>query len=369
MSARDVEVLLNEALECSIYLDPKEPGLTHDELKEVGRRAGFQEGEIEDAIAKVAHHDSGVFTKKLHLNPMVSSLLGTLSIQKNPEYRNKDAFDFVYSQLNSIVRAGGARNAQIERRVLVERAVARKLPERDVEAAITIMVMCHHLVEKENQLRPPPGWNYEHLPSQQHAVMNAQHNPVRERAYRFANDVIERRSDGRPKHAEPLDAFLEALERLGYGRFRLWWSQMVAELRQSNPQSSPVSVLVLSAALVEGSLTFVVKHARNLGLGVFQSSDFAGEPRTWKIEALVNSAARGRDSAILDDQTRMRADKIIKTRQRIHAGRLLSDFTQGTVDLRPEEVREARAVAEEVVRRVLDWLEKYPASAAPPPSN
>ena len=51
-------------------------------------------------------------------------------------------------------------------------------------------------------------------------------------------------------------------------------------------------------------MTFVVKHARKAELAVFQSSDFNGEPRSWKIDELVRSAATGGPSAILDLQTK-----------------------------------------------------------------
>jgi hypothetical protein len=64
----------------------------------------------------------------------------------------------------------------------------------------------------------------------------------------------------------------------------------------------------------------------------------------------------------LDRQTKNLADGLILTRQRIHAGRMLSEFPRGMPDLRPEEAREARAVAERVVRQVLDWLDRYPAA-------
>jgi len=192
---------------------------------------------------------------------------------------------------------------------------------------------------------------------------------MRDRAYLIVKDVIERRADGRPKHAEPLDAFADAMDRLGYGPFRLWWTQIVTELRHSNPQSAPVSVLVLAAALVEGALTFVVKHARELGLGVLGSKSFEDNPRTWKIDDLVSSAAAGRDSAILDGPTRQRADGLIRNRQRIHAGRMLSEFPGGVPDLHPDEAREAKAVTEQVVRSVLDWLGKYPPSGTSPPES
>ena len=122
-----------------------------------------------------------------------------------------------------------------------------------------------------------------------------------------------------------------------------------------------MATCVLSAALVEGCLTFVVRHAREKDLTVFRSSDFRGDPKSWKIENLVASAASGGDGAILDAQARARADHLIRTRQRIHAGRMLTDFPSGPPDLRPEEARDAKATADLVTRAVLDWLRRYPA--------
>ena len=98
---------------------------------------------------------------------------------------------------------------------------------------------------------------------------HAHSKPHKARAYPLVKEVIARRVDGRPQHAEPLDAFAEELERLGYPQFRMWWTQIVSELKQSNPSSTPVAIAVLAAALVEGALTFIVKHAR--ASGQFQS--------------------------------------------------------------------------------------------------
>jgi hypothetical protein len=262
----------------------------------------------------------------------------------------------------------GAQTARIERSVLVARAVHTKLRELDVEAAITIMLWDKHLVvDKGGTLRFAPGRELYPLASEQVAQVRAsragQHiiqKPERAQAYPIVKDVIERRSDGRPKAAEALDAFADALEKLGYAPFRLWWKQTVAELRHAEPTLSPVAATVFAAALVEGALTFVVKHARGFGLGVLGSRSLDGDPRTWKIDDLVSSACAGQDAAILDGATRHRADELIKARQRIHAGRMLSDFPGGAPDLRPEEARAAKESAEVIVRRVLDWLDKHP---------
>ncbi len=184
--------------------------------------------------------------------------------------------------------------------------------------------------------------------------------PARERAYPIVRDVIARRTDGRPKHTEPLDAFVDELDKLGYRPFRLWWAQTVAELRLTDPNTAPVSASILGAALVEGALTFIVKHPRKNGQ--FQSKDYEKEPRTWKIDDLVASAASGGPSAILDLSAKTRAEILIRSRQRIHAGRMLSDYPAGPPDIRPEEARDAKATAEHVMRAILDWLQKNPTS-------
>jgi hypothetical protein len=356
---QEIIKLLQAAVECSVFLNPTEPGLSYEEILEVGKRAGFQAGEVGDAAPYAGKRDIGF---KRIIPDENTRTAWVFFFREEPDYRNFDAFDFVVSELNARVRADGAMNAQLERGVVVERALAKTIPRDDVEVAITYLVMANQLIEKDGVLRFPYNSGVHGLPSEQLQANRVQpmRKDARARAYPIVKDIIERRTDGRPKYVESLDAFAEELDKLGHGSFRLWWIQIVAELRHSDVHSSPVSVSVLAAALVEGALTFVVKHARKLGLGVFLSKDFDRDPRTWKIDDLVASAASGSGAAILDVQTKNRAETLIRTRQRIHAGRMLSDFPSGVPDIRPEEARDAKATAEQVVRRVLDWLQRFP---------
>jgi hypothetical protein len=283
---------LRAALECSVYVAPLEPGLTYEELLEVGKRAGYQPGEIGDNLRFATTQYFG--GKRLLLDSDTTTSWVFLE-REDPEYRNFDAFDFVIEELNVLARAEGAAQALLQRSVMVERAVAKGLQRHDVEVAITYQVMANMLTEQDGVLRFPHNHGPRGLASQQlHSTRGAPTpRPNRKRAYPIVKDVIERRADGRPRRAEPLDAFAEQLDKLNYGPFRLWWNRIIAELRQTDPNVAPVSALVLSAALVEGALTFVVAHARNSGLGVFQSRDFDRDARTWKIDDLVASAASG----------------------------------------------------------------------------
>ena len=55
--SQDVIAFVRAALECSVYLAPLDPGLSYEDLLVVGKAAGYQEGEIDDAI-HAAHLDS-----------------------------------------------------------------------------------------------------------------------------------------------------------------------------------------------------------------------------------------------------------------------------------------------------------------------
>jgi hypothetical protein len=369
MNLLEVKKFIQDALECSVYLAPREPGLTYEEIVEVGKKIGLLPGEIGDALSHVVTQHFGRGSKYL-LPDQQTTMLWQFFLPQEPEYRNFNAFDFVVAELNALARAEGAAKAQLERAIVVKRAVSQGISRNDIEAAITIQVMSGQLAEKNGLVRFPHSCSSRPLPSEQLNGQLRSHVQRREllaRLHPLVKDVIERRTDGRPKYTEPLDAFPEELDRLGYRPFRLWWKQTVGELRRADTESSPVSVTVLAAALVEGALTFVVRHARELNLAVFRSSDFARDPRTWRIDDLISSAAPGSDAAILDAPTKNRAETLIRARHRIHAGRMLSAFPGGVPDLRPEEARDAKATADLVVRRVLEWLEKYPPPVGNPP--
>ena len=363
MNNHEVAKFLKAALECSVYLAPLEPGLSTEEIYEAAERVGFQSGEIGDALDAVASSYYG--QPRLLPSENDSAFWGTRVIREEPELRNFDAFDFVILTLGERVRADGAGRAQLERSVIVERAIGKGIKRIHIEAAITVQLMSGRLKEHEGVIRFAQNSDGQGLPSAlHHTNIPVRRNESRARALPIVNDIVARRSDGRKQNAEPLDAFSDELGKLGFGNFRLWWVQTVAELRKGDAHSAPVSVSILAAALVEGALIFLVKHARTRQLGVFASKDFEGSPQTWRLEALVNSSATGRESAILDAASKIRVDELIRIRRRIHAGRLLSDFPAGVPDLLPEEARAARATAELVVRKALDWLERYPVGEA-----
>jgi len=363
MPLQDVINSLQAALEASVYVSPTEHGLTISEVYEVGKRLGFGEGEIGDALPRVVQQRFGGRNDRLHLDEHYWQFLGNLVFREEPELRNYIAFDFVIGQLNELAKQLGSGRAQLDRAIIVERGVANSVPRHDLEVAITLQTLSGQLIEQDGVVRfaHPQGGEH-HLPSAalSHADSSINHKKLRTLAVPHVKDVIARRADNRPKHAEPLDEFGARLQRIGFSNYASWWHQTIAELRRCDPASSPLSALVLSAAIVEGVLTFAAAYARSRNLPDFATNELAGDPKSWTLEKLLKAAAH--NNAVLDAQAKNRADGLILTRQRIHAGRLLSSRPKGAPvpDLRPEEAREGKAVAEQVTRCVLDWLGRNP---------
>ena len=65
-----------EAIECSVFVNPRELGLTYEEIKEVGARAGFKEGEIGDAYVTVGLYPTLPYNREI-LVPVIENVPAT----------------------------------------------------------------------------------------------------------------------------------------------------------------------------------------------------------------------------------------------------------------------------------------------------
>jgi hypothetical protein len=86
--------LLKAAVECSVFLNPTEPGLSYEEILEVGKRAGFQAGEVRDAAPHAGERPIGV---KRTIPDASVRMSWVFFFHEEPDYRNFDALDFVVS--------------------------------------------------------------------------------------------------------------------------------------------------------------------------------------------------------------------------------------------------------------------------------
>ena len=109
---QEVVDFVKAALECSLYLAPREPGLAREELHEIGSRLGLHAGEIDDATP---HASMRLYFADGRLRPDGMHGGQDFLWREEPDYRNLKAFDFVVTQLKALVRSQGAGRASIER--------------------------------------------------------------------------------------------------------------------------------------------------------------------------------------------------------------------------------------------------------------
>jgi hypothetical protein len=96
-------------------------------------------------------------------------------MREEPEYRDLDAFDFVYTEFGELARNLGQVRARIEHDTLVSRAVSRGIEEIGIETTITILIYAEYMEEKDGALHfKMPVYANGPLPS---AQMRSHHAP------------------------------------------------------------------------------------------------------------------------------------------------------------------------------------------------
>src|SRR5580692_6643819 len=227
---------IKETIECSILISPRDCGLTHAEIQEAAKRAGFRPGETNDAIGRSCRRDGD----RCMFNQDFLFMHGGVSVDFNeryePDYRKWEAFEFVRQELFELEREVTEARATLPRDTLVARCVAKGQDRRALEVAITVNLLAGVFKEAGGGISHANRmWA---LPSAQ--IPSRGRYPVRSRphmadTHAIIKDIIDRRADGRPQNTEPLDVFEHLLRDLGHERFRAWWVQQRNELRLAGP--------------------------------------------------------------------------------------------------------------------------------------
>src|SRR5258708_5300614 len=103
----DVDDFITSALEASIFILPRDHGLTRDEVVEAGQRAGFKAGELSDGIGRV-HPIMRWGQPRLRLekgNP--ARLCADFNHVMEPDYRDPASFEFVRRELQALAAEVG----------------------------------------------------------------------------------------------------------------------------------------------------------------------------------------------------------------------------------------------------------------------
>lgn len=338
-----VSHFINHAIEATLYVTPRDPGLSLAELIEVGKAHDFRQGEIRDAVANWIPDDRERF--KIEGSP--GQLLTLSTSPEDP--RKPGTIQFVFDEFRNLAREFGAKDARIERDILIRRCADAGHSEQDAEIAVAVCIasamvrlLPNGVLEQCNILKYAD-------PKQMRAADSLRRQTTPAATYLAAvRDVIARREGRLATAREPRDAFEGELDALGAGTLKTWWSQTRDELSRASPLTSPVTVLVLTSALAEGALAIYAKAV--------QAQDPAAAPqgsaRGWGLSQLVKWA-RGKPLA-LDQRLADRADDLSKHRWRIHIGRYLDDPAEVPLtDMRPEDARAATETLDQLLRALM----------------
>jgi hypothetical protein len=195
-----VDDFVKAALEASVYVAPLDYGLTREELREIARQAGLHAGETDDAIDRVGR---SMYLGQGRLLPETDAgwgLSADFNVDRNPDYRNSEAFDFVRVELQNVAKKMGVASARIARDVLVERGVAKAIDRNALQIAITVHVLARIFAEKDGTIAHAQNKESWILPSKQLAMRTGRfplkERPLLAKVYPLVRDAIARRSDG-----------------------------------------------------------------------------------------------------------------------------------------------------------------------------
>jgi hypothetical protein len=162
---KPVSTWLNDILLASLFAAPREPGLTANEIHELGRKSNYGKGEIDDALRlRRRQHVAGRYQPD-----SASALIWLVAFHEHWEDdpRDQSAFGFVFDEFIQLKRDEGETNARIGRDILVARAEAKGIDRDQVEIAVAALLASGHmqldgdlLVFLSNYAHPNSGARY-----------------------------------------------------------------------------------------------------------------------------------------------------------------------------------------------------------------
>lgn len=393
----DVKNLVVWALEASMHVEPRKPGLTPAELVELGSSFGVKGDEVTDQLRGRAMEGGRVLP--FGIDP---SFFGTYA----GDLRNILAFDHVIAAFADVHRSAGGRPAMGSREAILTSGVAAGLPRGDLELAIATYRAFEGASEADDRwelLRVKAGAA---LPSAQRSGPAGVKLARRERYVEIVEAVrkiLERRSPKvataaaatastaralavpapaarpispepqrpRPKEPDPepeptpsaspdlspdlspdgddsMVAFGALLPALGHARLAPWWTQLVQDYRAAGRPETSLTRCFLAASIAESALLLACKKA-----GIPKPDPKATKPLRLNLTELARVA-----SAIgFDGVLRGRIELLSKTRQKIQSGRLL-EGTHPWNPLTPEDASEASDTLTATLRTILDWHQR-----------
>ena len=394
----DAKDLIVWALEASLYLEPRRPGLTAAEMVEIGAHFGVGAAALDTHLRGRAVESGRVVP--FGVDP---SFFATYE----GDLRNVRAFDHVVTAFKVVAETAGQRPPIVDREAVIASGTAAGIAPGDLEFAIATYRAFEAVPEAEPRWelrRVKPGAA---LPSAQREGPAGRKVTRRERygeLVGLVRTLVERRRSAAsasaaattPAAAPPgarvavpqaartpavgespqraaapaasassssaaapvgvgdgvgdgdlVHAFRGILPALGQGRLVSWWAQLGLELRIADEQGAALTRCVLAATLAEIALTMACPRPREA------RPDPKGKPARWALPEIARAAS----TIGVDDRLRARLERMHKTRQRVYVARVM-ELSGPVSDITLEEAQDASEALDATLRLVLAWSQK-----------
>ena len=201
----------------------------------------------------------------------------------------------MWREFRELDREAGGGKGSIDRGVLLHRGESDGIDEHDVRVAIAIYTLAGDLKPNGARLTSGKRNGWGQSPKEQLERVATPGRFVFKLAADYIDsvgDIISRRNDGRAASPEPIRAYPKALESLGLHGLVPWWKSVAAELHITDPQKSPTTIIVLSAALAEAALCSLLERAKT---SMAKTAFWDRDPKSWKFITLLKEARSGQD--------------------------------------------------------------------------
>jgi predicted nucleotide-binding protein len=190
----EIKKFIIDVVTASVFVAPRDVGLTRDELTTLAKDAGYLPGEIKDGINEVCKHYPYARGRVLPIRPGLGYSDFNATWGEN-DPRDPDVFNNVRCEMQLFAREEGV-TAWIDRSLFADKCVALGMSPHDAEVAISCIILDEIFEEEKGRVRYRPGKHKYILPHEQIATRSPFTWPSRiGDLLPFVRDIIARRSD------------------------------------------------------------------------------------------------------------------------------------------------------------------------------
>lgn len=346
------------AIESTIFITPFDEGLSTAEIYEVLSRFNFQKGEIKDAMDqmwKIQHITVNWGEDKYKLkNDYIyySMIWDRFRPDPIPEILKQKLFLYLIDD----IKKHGSHNYSQNIEILINNLQESHSFERTQILSFLRSLQLSKWIQISEDNKTIHQVRKDSL---ENGLQTCQRMDKRNGSEKFhlifpvVKEVISRRASMLPISSDPYQGFYEQLKLLNAEKYKLWWAQITAEISQLDDKRNPTARLILSAAVCEGILAFIIEFSKDKEFAMTKFVRIE-DPKSWKLSEMIRATSSGNGPFMKEDLKR-KLESINENRKRIHPAAYLPS---GAIvpDLKPEQSQEAFETSKALARAAIDWI-------------